>query len=168
MSAMVNLDQIRLTSPPPSSHLAAFRGSTNAAKADPLSTGPLPAIVGLKRVDAVRWVKENALARPRHALDRRPPNRQPVAIQRHEETAVMSKPVKTEAELIAMARAEVKVHVPESPEEGIVISVLRAGDSWEFRTSADEATIAKPGYPESVAMIVQIGDHLSKQYDVKG
>jgi len=79
----------------------------------------------------------------------------------------MSKPVKTEAELIAMARAELKVHVPESP-HGIVISVLRAGDSWEFRTSADEATIAKPGYPESVAMIVQIGDHLSKQYDVKG
>ena len=23
------------------------------------------------------------------------------------------------------------------------------------------------GYPESVAMLVQIGDHLSKQYDVK-
>jgi len=45
--------------------------------------------------------------------------------------------------------------------------VLRDGDSWEFRTSADAATIAKPGYPESVAMIVQIGDHLSKQYDVK-
>jgi hypothetical protein len=79
----------------------------------------------------------------------------------------MSKSIKTEAELIAMAKAEVKVHVPESP-DGIVISVLRDGDSWEFRTSADEATIAKPGYPESVAMIVQIGDHLSKQYDVKG
>jgi hypothetical protein len=29
-------------------------------------------------------------------------------------------------------------------------------------------TIAKPGYPECVAMIVEIGDHLSKQYDVKG
>ena len=41
-------------------------------------------------------------------------------------------------------------------------------DSWEFRTAADEATIAKPGYPEGVAMIVQIGDHLGKQYDVKG
>ena len=25
-----------------------------------------------------------------------------------------------------------------------------------------------PGYPECVAMLVQIGDHLSKQYDVKG
>jgi hypothetical protein len=110
---------------------------------------------------------ENAPASPRHALDRRPPNRQPAAIHRHQETAVMSKSIKTEAELIAMARAEVKVHVPESP-DGIVISVLRDGDSWEFRTSADAATIAKPGYPESVAMIVQIGDHLSKQYDVKG
>ncbi|QWG25189.1 hypothetical protein KMZ93_10065 [Bradyrhizobium sediminis] len=78
----------------------------------------------------------------------------------------MSKPVKTEAELIAMAQAELKVHV-DGP-DGIVISVLRDGDSWEFRASADEDTIAKPGYPESVAMLVQIGDHLSKQYDVKG
>ena len=31
---------------------------------------------------------------------------------------------------------------------------------------SDEATIARPGYPECVAMIVQIGDHLSKQYDI--
>jgi hypothetical protein len=79
----------------------------------------------------------------------------------------MSKPTRTEAELIAMARAELKVHIPDGP-DGIVISVLRADDSWEFRTSADEATVAKPGYPECVAMIVQIGDHLSKQYDVTG
>ena len=78
----------------------------------------------------------------------------------------MSKPVKTEAELIAMARAELKVHV-DSP-DGMMISILRDGDSWEFRASADQATIDKPGYPESVAMLVQIGDHLSKQYDVKG
>jgi hypothetical protein len=79
----------------------------------------------------------------------------------------MSKTAKTEAELIAMARAELKVHAPDGP-DGIVISVLRDGESWEFRTTADEATIAKPGYPESVALIVQIGDHLGKQYDVKG
>jgi hypothetical protein len=46
--------------------------------------------------------------------------------------------------------------------------VLRDGDSWEFRASADKATQDKPGYPEAVAMLVQIGDHLSKQYDVKG
>jgi len=78
----------------------------------------------------------------------------------------MSKPVKTEAELIAMARTELKVHV-ECP-DGIVISVLRDGDSWEFRTTADAATIAKPGYPECVAMLVQIGDHLGRQYDVSG
>jgi hypothetical protein len=78
----------------------------------------------------------------------------------------MSKPVKTEAELIAMARTELKVHV-DCP-DGIVISVLRDGDSWEFRSTADEATIAKPGYPECVAMLVQIGDHLGKQYDVEG
>ncbi len=78
----------------------------------------------------------------------------------------MSKPVKTEAELVDMARAELKVHA-DCP-EGIVISVLRSGESWEFRTEADAATIAKPGYPECVALIVQIGDHLGKQFDVKG
>lgn len=78
----------------------------------------------------------------------------------------MSKPIKTEAELIAMARAELKVHA-DCP-DGIDISVLRDGDSWEFRASANEATVARPGYPECVAMLVQIGDHLSKQYDLKG
>ena len=78
----------------------------------------------------------------------------------------MSKPSKTEAELIAMARAELKVHA-ECP-EGIEISVLRDGDSWEFRAQADAETVAKPGYPECVSMLVQIGDHLSKQYDFKG
>lgn len=78
----------------------------------------------------------------------------------------MSKPTRTEAELVAMARAELKIHV-DCP-EGINISVIRTEDGWEFRTAADQATIAKPGYPECVAMIVQIGDHLSKQYDVTG
>ena len=78
----------------------------------------------------------------------------------------MSKPIKTEAELIAMARVELKVHA-DCP-DGIDISVLRDGDSWEFRASAEDATVARPGYPECVAMLVQIGDHLSKQYDVKG
>jgi hypothetical protein len=78
----------------------------------------------------------------------------------------MSKPIKTEAELIAMAKAELKVHA-DCP-DGIVISVLGAGDSWEFRAGADQATVAKPGFPECVAMLVQIGDHLRKQFDVKG
>jgi hypothetical protein len=78
----------------------------------------------------------------------------------------MSKPVKTEAELVDMARAELKVHA-DCP-DGIVISVLRTSDSWEFRTEANAATVAKPGYPECVALIVQIGDHLGKQFDVKG
>jgi hypothetical protein len=92
------------------------------------------------------------------------PKRQPAAIDRPEKAAIMSKPTKTEAELIAMARAELKAHL-DCP-EGITISVLRDGDSWEFRAEADAATIAKPGYPECVAMLVQVGDHLSKQYDV--
>ena len=77
----------------------------------------------------------------------------------------MSKPAKTEAELIAMARAELRVHTPDCP-DGIMIFVLRSGDAWEFRTEADEETRAKPGYPECVAMIVQIGDHLGKQFDL--
>lgn len=77
----------------------------------------------------------------------------------------MSKPIKTEAELITMARAELKVHA-DCP-DNIDISVIRDGHSWEFRASADEATVARPGYPECVAMLVQIGDHLKKQYDVK-
>ena len=73
----------------------------------------------------------------------------------------MSKPTKTQAELIAMARAELKVHA-DCP-DGIKISILRDGDSWEFRASADKATEARAGYPECVAMLVQIGDHLAQQ-----
>jgi hypothetical protein len=86
-----------------------------------------------------------------------------------EDAVIMSKPAKTEAELIAMAKAELKVHA-DCP-DGIAISVIRDGDdggSWEFRAKADATTVAKPGYPECVAMLVQIGDHLGKQYDVKG
>jgi hypothetical protein len=78
----------------------------------------------------------------------------------------MSKPSKTEAELVAMARVELKAHA-DCP-DGIAITVLRTGDGWEFRTAADAATVAMPGYPECVALIVQIGDHLGKQFDVKG
>jgi hypothetical protein len=88
-----------------------------------------------------------------------------IMLQRPEEAAIMNKPSKTSAELIAMARAELKVHA-DCP-DGIMISVLGSGDSWEFRTTADAATVAKPGYPECVALIVQIGDHLGKQFDVK-
>jgi hypothetical protein len=78
----------------------------------------------------------------------------------------MSKPTRTEAELVAMARAELKVHA-DCP-DGITIAVLPAGDSWEFRTEAAPETRARPGYPECVAMIVQIGDHLARQFDVEG
>ncbi|HET7888634.1 MAG TPA: hypothetical protein VFL62_20615 [Bradyrhizobium sp.] len=65
------------------------------------------------------------------------------------------------------ARAELKAHESDCP-DGIEIIVIPSGDSWEFRASADAATVARPGYPECVAMIVQIGDHLRRQYDVKG
>ena len=78
----------------------------------------------------------------------------------------MTKPAKSESELVAMALAELKVHV-DYP-EGMRISIIRSDDTWEFRAAADEATVAKAGYPEAVAMLVQIGDHLSKHYDLKG
>jgi hypothetical protein len=77
----------------------------------------------------------------------------------------MTKPAKTEAELVAMAKAELKVHA-DCPEQ-MIITVIESGNSWEFRATADEATVARPGYPEAVAMLVQIGDHLSKQYELK-
>jgi hypothetical protein len=78
----------------------------------------------------------------------------------------MTKPAKTEAELVAMAVAELKVHA-DCP-DGMQISAIKSDDSWEFRAAADPAIVARPGYPECVAMLVQIGDHLSKQYDLKG
>lgn len=59
----------------------------------------------------------------------------------------MTKPAKTESELIAMAMAELKVHADHA--EGMKISVIKSDDSWEFRASADAATVAKPGYPEA-------------------
>ena len=78
----------------------------------------------------------------------------------------MSKPTKTEAELIAIAHAELRDH-RDCP-VGMVISVVRDGNSWEFRATADAATSAHAGYPECVAMLVQIGDHLRNTYDVSG
>jgi hypothetical protein len=78
----------------------------------------------------------------------------------------MTRPVKTEAELIEMAKAELRVHAEYL--DGMVISIIRDGGGWEFRARADKATEDQAGYPEAVAMLVQIGDHLSKQYDVKG
>ena len=77
----------------------------------------------------------------------------------------MKKPAKTADELIAMAKAELKTHA-DCP-DGIRISVISSADGWEFRATADEATVAKAGYPECVAMLVQIGDHLGKHYDLK-
>jgi hypothetical protein len=44
-----------------------------------------------------------------------------------------------------MARAELKVHADCA--DGIDISVLGAGASWEFRTKADAATVAKSSSP---------------------
>jgi hypothetical protein len=43
-----------------------------------------------------------------------------------------------------MARAGLKVHA-DCP-DGIVVSVLRAGNSWEFRGAADPATVARAGF----------------------
>jgi hypothetical protein len=59
----------------------------------------------------------------------------------------MSKPIKTEAELIVMARAELRAHL-DAP-EGLSIAVVRDGASWEFRANADDATVAKPAIPKA-------------------
>jgi hypothetical protein len=48
----------------------------------------------------------------------------------------------------------------------MAISVLRWCTRWEFRAKADPGTATRPGYPECVAMLVQVGDRMSKQYDV--
>ena len=42
-----------------------------------------------------------------------------------------------------------------------------AGGPGQTIALSDAATVARSGYPECVAMLVQIGDHLSKQYDVQ-
>ena len=76
----------------------------------------------------------------------------------------MSKPTKTDDELIAMAKVELKVHA-DCP-DGIVISVIPRAHLGISRRGRP-ATVAKPGYPECVAMLVQVGDHLAKQYDVR-
>ena len=81
----------------------------------------------------------------------------------------MSKPVKTEAEIIAMARAEGSRSMSPKARRASrsrCCVPATAGNSGPPPERA--ATVAKPGYPKSVAMIVQIGDRLSKQYDVKG
>jgi hypothetical protein len=103
---------------------------------------------------------------PRACLSTAARQRGNFACVSRKEAAAMTKPAKSESELIAMAVAELKVHA-DCP-DGMKISVIESDDSWEFRASADAATVAKPGYPECVAMLVQIGDHLSKQYDLKG
>ena len=59
----------------------------------------------------------------------------------------MSKPKKTQAELIAMARAELKVHA-DCP-DGIQISVLRDGDSWEFRAAPTRRPRTSPAIPNA-------------------
>jgi len=59
----------------------------------------------------------------------------------------MSKPTRTEAELVAMARAELKAHA--GCPDGIVITVIHTGDTREFRTVADEATAAMPAIPNA-------------------
>lgn len=78
----------------------------------------------------------------------------------------MDKPKKTTTELVAIALAELGDHGIHP--NGIKISVIPAGDTWEFRTSADAEAEAAPGYADRVAKLVQIGDHLSSQFDWAG
>ena len=77
----------------------------------------------------------------------------------------MSKPAKTSADRLALLKEEMN-HYADCP-EGISVFVIPAGDSWEFRTTADGATQSSVGYGECVARIVQIGDHLGKQFALR-
>ena len=52
--------------------------------------------------------------------------------------------------------------------QAVAAEITIAPTTARIPADADQATRAKPGFPESVAMLVQIGDHLSKQYDLKG
>ncbi len=79
---------------------------------------------------------------------------------------MMTKPVKTEAELIAMAKAELKVHTDSS--DGMVISVIRMVTPGNSAPAPMPPPRQNPATPNAVAMLVQIGDHLGRQYDVKG
>src|SRR5260370_32427684 len=83
---------------------------------------------------------------PRH----QPPKTATCGQNRPEEAAHMRKPTKSEAELVAIARAELKVHA-DCPDR-MAISVIRDADSWEFLAHASEAPVAKPAYHESVSL----------------
>ena len=137
----------------------------NEIGAHPLWLSKIPAICAHRPARPLIHGAQFVGTPPRAPLDSGAATRQFAGIE-PEDAATMTKPAKTEAELVAMAVAELKVHADVS--EGIRISVIKSDDSWEFRASADAATVAKPGYPEAVAMLVQIGDHLGKQYDLKG
>jgi hypothetical protein len=65
-----------------------------------------------------------------------------------------------------MAEAELKVHADRP--EGIVIFRSAQRRLPGIPGEADAATIAKPGNPEWVALLVRSGDHLGKQFDVQG
>ncbi|MEW6642880.1 MAG: hypothetical protein AB1586_20415 [Pseudomonadota bacterium] len=75
----------------------------------------------------------------------------------------MDRPRKTDAELIAIAIAELGDHGFHP--DGLNISVIRSDHSWEFRTAATAAAEEAPGFAECIAKLVQIGDHLSAHYD---
>jgi hypothetical protein len=77
----------------------------------------------------------------------------------------MQKTPKTSAEILDLVRAEEERHGPWP--QGLIVTVLRVGDSWELRTSADQETSREVGYGECVARIVQIGDHLRREFDLR-
>ena len=59
----------------------------------------------------------------------------------------MSKPVKTEAELIAMARAELKVHA-DCP-DGIAISTIRDGEAGNSALMPSRRRLQNPAIPNA-------------------
>jgi hypothetical protein len=73
----------------------------------------------------------------------------------------MRKTPKTSSEILALVRAELERHV--ACPAGLAIYVVRSGETWELRTSADQETKTGVGYGECVAKVVQIGDLLSRE-----
>jgi hypothetical protein len=57
----------------------------------------------------------------------------------------MSRLIKSESELIAIARAELKVHA-DCP-DGMTISILRDGDSWGVPSECRPSNVGQAGLP---------------------
>ena len=148
--------------------------STGAGRQRPCRSGYSPSISGNSRrwaLTAVPGPLPRACGAARSApylrpLDRCPSKRQPVANNaggtRHHEQARQDR---SRTDRDGEGRVEGSRRLSRRHRHLRASATAIAGNSAPRPTTA---TIAKPGYPECVAMLVQIGDHLCKQYECKG